>query len=158
MDIATRMEFPGTPEQVFAMMVDPDFLRAVCQASGALSYDVSVDGLATRTSRTLPSPESAARFTGPQLTVVEDVGWAPAMTDGGRTGVVKMTVMGQPVGFNGEMRLSPGGGGTVAELSGELKVAVPLLGKKLEQSAAPAVLAGFRTQQKVGVTWLSGPT
>lgn len=155
MDIATRMEFPGTPEQVFAMMVDPDFLDSVCRASGALSYDVSVEGLATRTSRTLPSPESAAKFTGPQLTVVEDVGWVPAGSDGNRTGVVKMTVLGQPVAFNGEMRLSSGGAGTVAELSGELKVAVPLLGKKLEQAAAPAVLAGFRTQQKVGNDWLS---
>ena len=40
-------------------------------------------------------------------------------------------------------------------LSGELKVNVPLLGRKLEQSAAPAVLAGFRTQQVAGDRWLA---
>jgi hypothetical protein len=155
MDISTRMEFAATPEQVFALMIDQRFLEAVCQACGALGYDASVDGLATRTRRTLPSPESAARFTGPQLTVVEDIGWADADPDGARTGVVKMIIMGQPVTMNGELRLSAGGPGTVAELSGDLKVAVPILGKKLEQSAAPAVLAGFRTQQKVGNDWLA---
>ena len=34
-------------------------------------------------------------------------------------------------------------------------MAIPLLGKKLEQSSAPAVLAGFRTQQQVGNDWLA---
>ena len=49
----------------------------------------------------------------------------------------------------------PAAPGTVAELTGDLKVAIPILGKKLEQSAAPAILAGFRTQQKVGDSWLA---
>lgn len=155
MDISTRMEFAAPPEQVFALMLDQGFLEAVCQASGSLSYDVSIEGLATRTSRTLAAPESAARYTGAQLTIVEDVGWTDARPDGVRTGVVKMTVAGQPVNFNGEMRLAAGGPGTVADLTGELKVAVPLLGRKIEQSAAPAVLAGFRTQQQVGSDWLA---
>jgi hypothetical protein len=43
----------------------------------------------------------------------------------------------------------------VLELTGDLKVSIPLLGKKLEQSAAPAVLAGFDVQQKVGSDWLA---
>ncbi len=38
----------------------------------------------------------------------------------------------------------------MVDLTGDLKVAIPFLGKKLEQAAAPAVLAGFRTQQRVG--------
>ena len=57
--------------------------------------------------------------------------------------------------LKGQLRLAPGGRGTVIDLDGELKVAIPLLGKKLEQSSAPAVMAGFRTQQTVGDNWLS---
>jgi hypothetical protein len=53
------------------------------------------------------------------------------------------------------VELAAVGPGTVAELTGDLKVAIPILGKKLEQSAAPAILAGFRTQQKVGDSWLA---
>ncbi len=55
----------------------------------------------------------------------------------------------------GQMKLTAAGPGTVAEMTGELKVAIPLLGRKLEQASAPAVLAGFKTQQKVGNDWLA---
>ena len=47
-----------------------------------------------------------------------------------------MTVLGQPVTFKGRLQLSPGGRGSVVDVSGELKVAIPLLGRKLEESAA----------------------
>jgi hypothetical protein len=66
-----------------------------------------------------------------------------------------MTVLGQPVTLRGTLNLTPGGRGTKVDLTGELKVAIPLLGRKLEQSSAPAVLAGFRTQQRVGDRWLT---
>ena len=66
-----------------------------------------------------------------------------------------MTVLGPAGHLRGTLNLGPGGRGTSVDLSGELKVAIPLLGKKLEQSSAPAVLAGFRTQQRVGDRWLA---
>jgi hypothetical protein len=87
--------------------------------------------------------------------VIEDLTWGAPSGDGSRTADITMTVLGQPVTLRGQLQMSPGGRGTVVALDGELKVAVPLLGKKLEQSAAPAVLAGFRTQQRVGDQWLS---
>ena len=155
MDISTGLDFPASPADVFAMMTDQGYLEEVCVASESISYDVSVSGSSTRSSRTLPSPESAARFTGPQLTVVEEVAWAEAAPDGSRTGTMTMTITGQPVSLKGTLRLQPGGRGTTVDLNGELKVAIPLLGRKLEQSSAPAVLAGFRTQQRVGDRWLS---
>jgi hypothetical protein len=68
---------------------------------------------------------------------------------------VTMTVLGQPVNFKGEIRLSPGGRGSVVDVRGDLKVAVPLLGRKLEQAAVPAVMAAYRTQQEVGDRWLA---
>ena len=158
MDISTGLDFAATPEEVYAMMIDQAYLEEVCVASQSVSYDVSVNGSSTRTSRTLPSPESAARFTGPTLTVVEEVQWAEPAGDGSRTGTLTMTVTGQPVRLNGQLRVAPGGRGTTADLTGELKVNIPLLGRKLEESSAPAVLAGFRTQQEVGNRWLAGKT
>ena len=156
MDISTGLDFAATPQDVYAMMTDQAYLEQVCVASESLSYDASVNGSSTRTSRTLASPDSAARFTGPQLTVVEEVQWGDAETDGARTGSLTMTVLGQPVRLNGRLQLRPGGRGTTVDLTGELKVAIPLLGRKMEESAAPAVLAGFRTQQRVGDSWLAG--
>ena len=155
MDISTGLDFAAAPADVYAMMIDQGYLEEVCVASESISYDVSVSGSTTRSSRTLASPESAARFTGPQLTVVEEVAWSEAAPDGSRTGTMNMTITGQPVSLKGTLRLRPGGRGTTVDLNGELKVAIPLLGRKLEQSSAPAVLAGFRTQQRVGDRWLS---
>ena len=156
MDISTGLDFAAAPHEVYAMMTDQAYLEEVCVASQSLNYDASVNNSSTRSSRTLPSPESAARFTGPQLTVIEEVQWSEAGSDGARTGSLALTVLGQPVRLNGRLLLRPGGRGTTVQLTGELKVAIPLLGRKLEESAAPAVLAGFRTQQQVGDRWLGG--
>ena len=155
MDVSSTIEFPADPERVYAMMTDRGYLEAVCEASQAITYEVSIDGQTTTTRRTLPAPPAAAKFTGPQLTMVERVEWRQAAADGTRTGAMTMTVPGQPVTLKGDLTLAPGGAGTAATLKGDLKVAVPLLGKKLEEAAAPAVLSGFRVQQKVGSRWLA---
>jgi hypothetical protein len=155
MDIATRLDFAADPAAVFTMLLDKGYQEEVCVASESISYDVAISGNTTTTSRTLPSPDSAARFTGPQLTVKEENVWGEAAADGSRTAVITLTVLGQPVTLKGQLQLSPGGRGTTIALTGELKVAIPLLGKKLEQASAPAVMAGFRTQQQVGDRWLS---
>jgi hypothetical protein len=155
MDISTRLDFAAAPADVYAMMTDQAYLEEVCDASESLSYDAAVTGSATKTSRTLSAPESTAKFTGSQLTIVEEVNWGNAGSDGSRSAALTMTVLGQPVNLKGKLELAPGGRGSTVELDGELKVAIPLLGKKLEASAAPAVMAGFRTQQKVGDRWLA---
>lgn len=155
MDIKSRVEFAAGIEDVFAMMTDRAYLEEVCQATRARSYEAEVNGTVTRTTRRLPAPEAAARFTGSEITVVEETAWGPADANGRRTGRVTMSVPGQPVAMRGEIELAAGGLGTVADLTGELKVSIPILGRKLEQSASPWILAGFRTQQKVGASWLA---
>lgn len=155
MDITSAADFAADPDAVFAMLTTRDYLDQVCVASHALRHEASVDGNRTRTSRTLPAPDAAAKFTGPELTVVEEINWGEAAGDGSRTGKLALTVPRQPVTMNGTVRLAPGGTGSTLTLDAVLKVNIPLLGKKLEQSAAPAVLAGFETQQKVGNDWLT---
>lgn len=156
MDISTRAEFAAPVETVFAMMTEQAFLDEVCLASHAIDFEATVNGTTTRTARRLPSPEAAARFTGPELTVVEEIDWSGAAgADGTRIGRLELTIPGQPVSMRGQMKLTAAGPGTVAEMTGVLKVAVPLLGRKLEQASAPAVLAGFKVQQKVGNDWLA---
>lgn len=156
MDISTRLEFAAAPPEVYAMLTDPRYLDEVCRATESSSYDVDVTGSTTRTTRSFPAPEAVARFVGGTLTVSEQTAWGDAGPDGARTGELEMTVQGQPVSLRGRLSLAAGGPGSVVELTGQLKVAIPLLGKKLEQSSAPAVLAGFGKQQEVGTRWLAG--
>ncbi len=85
MDISTRLDFAADPAAVYAMMTDQAFLEEVCVASESISYDAVVSGSTTTTSRTLTAPESAARFTGAQLTVQEGVAWGRRpVTEAGR--------------------------------------------------------------------------
>lgn len=153
-DISSTIEFAADPDRVYAMMTDRQFLEDVCEASEASAYDVSVTGPKTTTHRTLRAPASAAKFTGPDLNVVEEISWGPDEGDGSRTGAMKLGIPGQPVTLQASLALGPGGVGTRVELTGQLKVNIPFLGRKLEESAAPAILAGFRVQQKVGNHWL----
>ena len=155
MDISTGLDFAASPDAVYAMMTDQGYLEEVCVASESISYDVSVNGSSTRSSRTFASPESVARFTGPSSPWSKRSPGASRRRTASRTATMNMTVLGQPVSLKGSLQLRPGGRGTTVDLNGELKVAIPLLGRKLEQSSAPAVLAGFRTQQRVGDRWLT---
>jgi hypothetical protein len=155
MDLSSHLDFAAEPTDVYAMMTDQKYLDEVCVASGSLSYHVSVERSTTKTSRTLPAPDSAARFTGPELTVNEEVAWGDPSSNGSRNATVTMTVLGQPITFRGKVQLSPGGRGSVVDVTGELKVAIPFLGKKFEESAAPAVMKGYKTQQEVGDRWLA---
>jgi len=155
MDITTRLEFAAPPAEVFTMLTDEKYLDEVCRATESSSYDVVVTGSSTRTTRAFPAPEAAARFTGAELRVTEQTDWGEEGADGQRTGEVQMSVQGQPVSMRGRLDLSPGGRGTVVQLTADLKVAIPLLGRKIEQSTAPVVLAGYRKQQEVGERWLA---
>src|SRR5690349_15420226 len=107
------------------MMTDRDFLEQVCEASEASAYDVDVTaasaaGAKTKTNRTLKAPASAAKFTGPDLPVAEEVTWGPDQGDGSRSGSLKLSIPGQPVTMNGSLALGPGGPGTRVVLTGEL--------------------------------------
>ncbi|GAA3556861.1 hypothetical protein GCM10022197_10050 [Microlunatus spumicola] len=155
MDISTDLDFAATPAAVHAMMLDRGYQEQVCVDSESRRWEVEITPPRTKTSRTLDAPESAARFTGSELTILEETTWGEAAADGSRRADLVLTVERQPVTLRGTLHLAPGGRGTTVRLTGELKVNVPLLGRKLEQGAAPAVLAGFRTQQKAGDRWLA---
>ena len=155
MQITAAADFAADPHTVYTMLTTKEYLEKLVAAADPISSEVSVDGTTTSTTRVLPAPPDAARFTGPELTVVEKLEWSDAAADGARTAQVSLTVPKQPVSMKGTVSLAPGGSGTQVTLNGDLKVNVPLLGRKLEASSAPAVLAGFNDHQKVGDEWLA---
>jgi uncharacterized protein DUF2505 len=155
MDITTDLDFAASPGDVHAMMLDRGYQEQVCVESGSRRWEVKISPPQTWTSRALEAPASAARFTGSELVILEETTWGEPAADGSRQAQLVLTVERQPVSLRGTLHLGPGGRGTTVRLTGELKVNVPLLGRKLEQSAAPAVLAGFRTQQNTGDKWLA---
>lgn len=155
MDISTTADFAADPVAVFSMLTDRAYLEEVARASGATRQQVSVVDQTTRSEYDLPNPPELAKFAGSTLTVIQEIAWGPATDDGSRTGTLSLKVPGQPVSMPGTVTLAPGGRGTQVKVDGDLTVKIPLLGKKLEKAAAPAILEGIGMQQTVGDKWLA---
>ena len=155
MQLTAQQDFAAGPDEVAAMLTDVKFLEKVCVASEAIQHSVSVDGTHTTVSRTLKAPSAASKFTGETITIVEDLRWSAAAHDGSRTASLNLTVPGLPVEMIGTVRLAAGGRGTRVDYAGDFTVNIPFVGKKLEQSAAPAVLDGIILQQRIGDDWLA---
>lgn len=154
MQITSRHVYPHPPQATFEMLTDPAFLDTVCAATEPLEYTVRVEGLHSRTQRTLRNDPSIERFTGPTITVIDEITWGPATADGVRTGATLVTVAGMPVRLTGTVSLAPDGAGSTVTYDGELTVAVPLLGPSLERRAAPLLLRALEIQAEVAQTWV----
>lgn len=150
MEINAHVEFAADPARTFEMLTDPSFLEQVALESEGTNIEVSVEGNTTTSRRDLPAPDVAKKLTGDTLRIEETVEWGEADADGTRSGTVTVTVKGQPAKMNGTVKMTPGGPGTVGDVSGELKVNIPLMGKKIEKMAAPLIIEGVETWESVG--------
>lgn len=155
MHLSTRHEYPASPSAVAAMLQNPDFLRRVATRAGAIEAEVSVGDAITELSLVLEAPDMISSFVGSTLRLVQSVTWQPAAADGSRRHRVEIAVPGLPVTMYADGVLSPDDAGTVASYEGELIVRIPLLGKKIEQQAAPVVLHALDVQSEVGREWLA---
>ncbi len=155
MQIQARNDFAADTFATHAMLTDPAFLAAVCEASGDLDY--RVDGVPEHTAveRTLEAPSAVRSLLGDRLTLLQEIRWNAADATGARTGDLELTVHGMPARAQLAIDLRPGGRGTVVSFSGEFTIKVPLVGRSLEGKAAPALTAGFDVQQQVGDDWLA---
>lgn len=154
MQIHATNDFAAGVPEVFAMLTDPVFLRAVCLASEPLEHDVVVDGLRTATRRVMPTPSVVRRLAGPTMAVVDEISWGSSEVDGGRDGTAHVTVEGLPAELVGTVTLRPGGRGAVLVYSGDLSVRVPVLGPGLAKQAAPLMIEALVVQQRVGDEFL----
>lgn len=154
MEINTSLVFPTDPATVFDMLTNTAFLKEVATESGARDCEVQVHENVTTSKRTLPAPAEAQKFTGPDIKVVEEIIWGHAAPDGGRAATLKLNTPGQPMTMNGTVQLRPVGSDTHVTIKGDLKISVPLLGKKLEKMSAPAIIDGIRAEERVGLRWL----
>lgn len=154
MEIKHSLVFPADPVTVYGMMTDPTFLEEVAAEAGATDCAVQVQGNVTTSRRSLKAPAEAQRFTGPTIKIVEEIAWSEADSDGSRTGRLTLTSPGQPMTMDGNVLLQPSGSNTEVVIQGDLKINIPLLGKKLEKVAAPALEDGIRAEERVGLRWL----
>lgn len=162
MKISETVDYPATPDAVFAMLTDEQFQARKCEAAGALRHDSAVEpvgeGVRIVTKRDLPTeglPDFAKSLIGRKLAITETYDWGPARTDGSRFGELDVEVAGAPVSLKARVALVPNGAGTQMRIDGDLKASIPLLGGKVERSAAPAVIDGIHQEGRTGRAWLA---
>ncbi len=162
MQITKAIEYAAPPEQVFAMLADPAFQAAKCEATHPLHHTESVtpkgDQTEIVTRRVMPTddfPDFAKSMIGAKVAVTETIVWSPAAGDGSRSGTITLGIGDAPVGMAGTIRLTPSASGTLIEIDGELKAKIPLLGSKIEKAAAPSILEAIDREHETGIAWLS---
>ena len=61
----------------------------------------------------------------------------------------------QQFSIKAKVALVPNGPGSQMRIDGDLKASIPLLGGKIEKSAAPAVIDGIQQEGRTGRAWLA---
>jgi len=165
MDLRADITYPNaSPHQVFALTVDPKFRGEVCEATHALDYAVDVDkhddDTATITvRRTMPAevPDFVKRFVGETVDVVQIENWSAADAAGQRTAKLTVQIQGQPATMTGTVSTDAVGDGARTSIRGDLRVAIPFVGKKIEPEIANGILAAIDKEQEVADKWLGEP-
>jgi hypothetical protein len=162
MKISDIIEFAAAPAEVFAMFADEEFQNRKCVATGAIRHTVSITARGDRTiivsTRDMPSagfPSFVKSMVGETLAVTETQDWGPSGTDGVRHGKLAVEIAGAPVSLHAVLSLASSGQGTVETIEGDLKARIPLLGNKIEESAAPAIQTAIRVEGETGMAWLA---
>lgn len=164
MDLHRETTYAADPAAVFAMLTNEGFIRYRAKAAHAVRYDVTVEprgaGARTTTRQSLPAdvPDFVRRLVGEHIELDEVIDWGPPGPDNSRSGELRLTVTNAPVAMRGTIQLVPESGGSATRqiVDAELKASVPLIGRKIEEAAAPAVVAGLDGMEEIGRSWLAG--
>jgi hypothetical protein len=135
-----RSTSPHSADEVYATMVDPDYLRARLEqiggpGAGLLEHTADVKGAHYRLRHGLDAKDlpSVVRGVLPRdLTIERSERWT--RQDSGRyLGDVKVTIPGAPASAAGGMRLRDlTDGGSELQVRADVRVSVPLVGGKIE--------------------------
>lgn len=160
MKLTERFEYPASPERVFALVSDRAFREESCVRQGAREYSVDVTEDGDRTvitiERTMESdmPDVIKKLTGDAITVTQIEKWGPADAAGTRTAEVSVDIHGQPARMLGTSTITASGDVTIMSVDGDVKVSLPLIGKRLEPEVAKAISASLQDEVEYGSTKL----
>lgn len=155
--ILHELTYDAPLTEVATMLADPAFRKEVCDYQRVLSSDVTVEetGAGTRvridqvqTARGIPS--FAQKFVGDEIHIVQTETWHTA-----ERGDIEVTFPGKPGEMRGTARLEESGGTTTETVDLTVKVAIPLLGGKLEGLIGDLLVKALEAENTVGNTWLA---
>ncbi|MCL2783514.1 MAG: DUF2505 domain-containing protein, partial [Propionibacteriaceae bacterium] len=136
MHIDVQHHYDASPVAVHAMLADPAFWQSILTDEGRVE-SCQVDAIPGGVSMTLgvAAPSQLSRFTGGTLNLTLQTTWQ--VLDDGWSGPITIDVEKVPGSFAGTSTITPDGNGTSVVYNGDFTIHIPLVGKALEQKAAP---------------------
>ena len=161
MKLNVENRYAASVGQAYASHITESVREEACRQSGAKSWKVEItrtadDGANVLVERTMSPqlPDYITKLIGGSVTIRQVEEWSPAAADGSRTATVKLTIVGQPASMTGRAVLSPDGDGSKEVVTGDVKVAVPIIGSRFEPEIAKVIEAALRIEQRVGDEWV----
>ena len=156
MQISARHNYSASPDRILAMMAYELWLTEVARRAGAAEWAASVDSAGSHMRAALPAPARAQRFTGSTMEIDLTISWNPLADDGTSNGRITVVTPGMPASMGGTAHLVSESGLSIVDYLADFVITVPLLGRTLEQAAAPYVRRVIDIQQSVGNDYLAG--
>jgi hypothetical protein len=157
--INETLTYPGASvAEVAALALNPEFRAAVASYQHALRSEITVTPAgaghqvryeyAHGTDRV---PSFAKKLVGDEIPIVQDETWTtPTHAD------LVVTIPGKPGDMKGSVNIEQRGDDAVQIVELTIKVAIPLLGGKIEDLIAGLLSKAMRAENKVGIKWLAG--
>jgi hypothetical protein len=151
------LTYDAPVDAVAAMLADPAFREEVCDYQRVISKKVTVarsgEGMDVVIDMVQPArgiPSFAQKFVGDTINIVQSESWSSPTR-----GDITVTIPGKPGEMSGTAVLEQTGSGTVETVDLTVKVAIPLVGGKLEALIAGLLEKALIAENTVGREWLS---
>jgi len=162
MDFEYVMTLGAEPDQVFALVLDKDYLVGRCEATGSTALDVRAEGSAqtggvVRVRRRVPMllPPFATRFAADRIVVRHVETWSAPDPLGTRTASFTGQVEGAPGSLTGRLRIAREAGATSYAFRGVIDIPVPVVGQRLARYAAEQLTRGLQVEEEFTRRWLA---
>lgn len=153
-----ELDYDASPGDVRAMLADTAFRELVCQEQRITGCTVSIEVAGSQmtvvidTTRPVDGiPGFARKIVGDTIQIVQSEDWS-----GATEAVLEVSIPGKPGRLQGSITLVEAGPGSVQTVTGDLRVAIPIVGGKLEGLVGDLLAAALRVEHRVGRRWLAG--
>lgn len=156
MDLDYTHTYPADPQRVAALLRNEGFIADVARHAGATEHSVDITDEVTTLSMSMPVPSSLAKVVGSTMKLKQVFRFADPSADGSIHGTVDVDVPGMPVDVKANAAMLPQDDGTTqGRYTGNLKVKIPLVGKKVEAQVEPYIREAFAGLERRATDWLT---
>ncbi|MCL2803509.1 MAG: DUF2505 domain-containing protein [Micrococcales bacterium] len=160
MRLSAQFDFLAPPDQVAQLLGDAEFVATAMGGAEAAQATVrhSADGAFTVTARgpvqAEDLPQGLKSLAPANLELRQAMVWQPPDANGNRQASLAGEITGAPVALEGQAHLTRSKQGCQLVVEGDVKAAVPLFGRVIEQAGVENVLKALQAQAAQISQWL----